>query len=308
VPGTDQPFDPTAFDAAAYGRFAARDYDELYAELDPSAAVETLADLADGGPVVEFGVGTGRLALPLARRGLVIHGIDGSPEMADLLQRKPGGKEIPVVIGDFSEVTAGTDFGLVILAINTIYALPSQEAQVACFRNAARHLRPGGRFVVEAWVPDVGAFRNGTAVRPVQIHDSHVELEIARLHSASQMMFTSKVHISDGVIRLIPANHRYAWPNELDLMAQLAGMRLAYRWQDWERTPFHDASTTHISVWEKLPAGSLLLLCPARPTTRAAMPHRVIRLKSRPLPCRRRRRVPSAEAMRVQQFIERTVG
>jgi SAM-dependent methyltransferase len=256
LPGTDQPSDATTFDAAAYGRSAAHDYDELYAELDPSTAAETLADLADGGPVVEFGIGTGRLALPLARRGLVIHGIDGSPEMAALLQRKPGGEDIPVVIGDFSEVTVGNDFGLVILAFNTIYALPSQEAQVACFRNAARHLRPGGRFVIEAWVPDLGAFRNGTAVRPVQIHDRHVELEVARLHSAEQMMSTTKVHISDGGIRLIPANHRYAWPSELDLMARLAGMRLAYRWEDWKRTQFHDASTAHISVWEKPPAGS----------------------------------------------------
>ena len=256
MPGTDQPFDPATFDAAAYGRFAARDYDDLHAELDSSTAAETLTDLADGGPVVEFGIGTGRLALPLARRGLVIHGIDGSPEMAALLHRKPGGEEIPVVIGDFSEVTAGNDFGLVVLAINTIYALPSQDAQVACFRNAARHLRPGGRFVVEAWVPDPGAFRNGTAMRPVQIHETHVELEVARLHPAKQLMTTTKVHISDGGIRLIPANHRYAWPSELDLMAQLAGMRLAYRWEDWKRTPFHDASTAHISVWEKLPAAS----------------------------------------------------
>jgi SAM-dependent methyltransferase len=251
LPGTDQPFDLNSFDAAAYGRFAAHDYDELYAELDPSAAVETLAELADGGPVVEFGIGTGRLALPLVKRGLVVHGIDGSPEMADLLHGKPGGEEIPVVIGDFSQVTAGSDFSLVILAINTIYALPSQEAQVECFCNAARHLRPGGRFVVEAWVPDVGAFRSGTAVRPVQIHDGHIELEVARLHPAKQMMFTNKVHLSDGRIRLIPANHRYAWPSELDLMARIAGLRLAYRWEDWKRTPFRDASMAHVSVWEK---------------------------------------------------------
>jgi SAM-dependent methyltransferase len=256
VPGTDQPFDAATFDPAAYGRFAARDYDELHTGLDPSAAADTLADLADGGPVVEFGIGTGRLALPLAERGLEVHGIDGSPEMAALLQRKQGGEDIPVVIGDFSKVAAGNDFALAVLAINTIYALPSQEAQVACFRNAARHLRPGGRFVVEAWVPDVGAFRNGTAVRPVQIHAGHVELEIARLHPATQRMLTTKVHMSDGDIRLIPANHRYAWPSELDLMAELAGMRLAYRWEDWKRTPFRDASTAHISVWEKPPVGA----------------------------------------------------
>lgn len=251
MPGTDQPFDAASFDPAAYGRFAARDYDELHAELDPSAAVDTLSDLAHGGPVVEFGIGSGRLALPLAERGLEVHGIDGSPEMIALLRRKQGGEAIPVVIGDFSDVAAGNDFALAVLAINTIYALPSQEAQVACFRNAARHLRPGGHFVVEAWVPDVGAFRNGTAVRPVQIHDRHVELEIARLHPATQRMLTTKVHMSNGNISLIPANHRYAWPSELDLMAQLAGMRLAHRWESWERTPFHDASTAHISVWEK---------------------------------------------------------
>lgn len=251
MPGTDQPFGPAAFDAAAYGRSAARDYDELYAGLDPAAAVETLAELAAGGPVVEFGIGTGRLALPLAERGLIVHGIDGSAEMAAVLHGKRGGEDIPVVIGDFSEVRAGTDFALAILAINTIYALPSQDAQVACFRNAARHLRPGGRFVVEAWVPDLGAFRNGTAVRPVQIRDGHIELEVARIHPASQTMLTSKVHVSAAGVRLIPANHRYAWPSELDLMARLAGMHLVYRWQNWERTQFHDASTTHVSVWEK---------------------------------------------------------
>lgn len=252
---TDHSSGQAAFDAAAYGRSAARDYDELYAGLDPSAAVETLADLAAGGPVVEFGIGTGRLALPLAERGLTVHGIDGSPDMAAILHRKQGGTDIPVVIGDFSEVTAGTGFALVVLALNTVYALPTQDAQVACFRNAARHLRPGGRFVAEAWVPDVGAFRNGTAVRPVQVHDGHVELEVARIHPASQTMLTNKVHLSAEGLRLIPANHRYAWPCELDLMAQLAGMRLAHRWENWERAPFHDASTAHVSVWEKPAAG-----------------------------------------------------
>ncbi|HEY0717301.1 MAG TPA: class I SAM-dependent methyltransferase [Streptosporangiaceae bacterium] len=242
---------PSSFDAAEYGRFAADGYDELHNGLDPSAAVETLAALADGGPVVEFGIGTGRLALPLAERGLVVHGIEGSAEMAALLRSKPGGDQIPVVVGNFSEVVAGDDFCLAVLAYNTIYALPSQEAQVACFSNAAGHLRPGGCFVLEAWVPDVGAFRNGTAVRPVQIRGSHIELEVARLYPAQQLMETTKVHLSDGKVRLIPANHRYAWPSELDLMARLAGLRLVHRWENWERAPFSDTSTAHVSVWEK---------------------------------------------------------
>lgn len=245
------PIDPATFDAAAYGRSAAADYDDLYSDLDPTAAVATLEDLAAGGAVVEFGIGTGRLALPLAAQGLAVHGIEGSPEMADLLRQKPGGAGIPVALGDFSEVSAGCDFGLVVLAINTIYALPSQEAQVRCFRNAARHLRTGGLFVVEAWIADVGAFRNGTAVRPVQIHDGHLELEVASIQAAKQTMRTNKVHLSDAGVRVIPANHRYAWPSELDLMARLAGMKLRHRWEDWDRHPFRDTSTAHVSVWEK---------------------------------------------------------
>lgn len=253
----EQPLDPAAvhaaaFDPTAYGRSAARDYDELHVGLETAAAVDALVDLAAGEPVVEFGIGTGRLALPLVARGVTVHGIEGSPEMAQVLSGKPGGEAITVVLGDFSEQMCGTDFGLAVLALNTIYALPSQDAQVDCFRNAARHLRLGGRFAVEAWVPDVGAFRNGTAVRPVQVDDGHIELEIARIHPAGQTMSTNKVHLSDDGVRLIPANHRYAWPAELDLMARLAGMRLLHRWEGWGRAPFHDTSTGHVSVWQKV--------------------------------------------------------
>jgi SAM-dependent methyltransferase len=256
LPETGQPFDPSTFDPSEYGRSAASDYDKLYAELDFSDAVETLAQLAAGESIVEFGIGTGRLAIPLVERGLAVHGIDGSPDMVAVLRGKRGGEAIPVVIGDFSKVTAGTGFGLAVLAVNTIYGLPSQDAQVECFRNAARHLRPGGHFVLEAWVPDAGAFRGGTAMRPVQLHGKHVELEVARIHPANQTMITTKVHLSDDGLRLIPANHRYAWPCEMDLMARLAGMRLAHRWENWKREPFRDESTTHVSVWEKLPSGT----------------------------------------------------
>jgi SAM-dependent methyltransferase len=255
VAGSSGSWDRAAFDAAAYGRAAARDYDALHPGLDTAAAVRTLAELAAGQPVVEFGIGTGRLALPLAGHGLDVHGIEGSPEMAAELRRKPGGDKIPVTIGNFAEVLAGTGFGLAVLAINTIYALPSQDAQVDCFRNAARHLRAGGRFVVEAWIPDPGAFRNGRAMRPVQIGEEHVELEIAQIHPATQTMLTTKLHLSGQGTALIPANHRYAWPSELDLMARLGGLRLAYRWQDWAQAPFGDDSTAHVSVWEKVPGG-----------------------------------------------------
>ena len=256
MPDASGVFDPCAFDAGAYGRAAAGDYDALHAGLDPSAAVRTLTELAAGGPVVEFGIGTGRIALPLAESGLEVHGIDGSPEMAQELRRKPGGAKIPVTVGNFAGALAGTGFALALLALNTIYALPTQDAQVACFRNAARHLRPAGCFVAEAWIPDPGAFREGTAVRPIQIEGGHIELEVARIHPATQTMLTTKVHLSQEGTRLIPANHRYAWPAELDLMARLAGLRLVHRWENWHRAPFQDTSKAHISVWQKVPGGT----------------------------------------------------
>ena len=120
-----------------------------------------------------------------------------------------------------------------------------------CFRNAAHHLHKGGLFLVEAWVPDVGAFRNGTATRPVRVSDGHIELEIATIDPAQQTMQTNKLHITETGTQLIPANHRYAWPAEMDLMAQIAGMRLAHRWEDWAKTPFTRHSMSHISVWQK---------------------------------------------------------
>ncbi|MBA2768964.1 MAG: class I SAM-dependent methyltransferase [Sporichthyaceae bacterium] len=250
---THDGFDPATFDPAAYGSSAAADYDALHAELDPSDAVQALAALAGTGDVLEFGLGTGRLALPLVDLGFTVHGIEGSPAMVEALRAKPGGSEVPVVVGDFSRANTGKDdYSLVVLAINTIFALPSQEAQVSCFQNASRHLVTGGRFVVEAWVPDVGAFRNLSAVRPVRVHDGHIELEVATIDPSTQTMWTNKMHVTDTGVRLIAANHRYAWPSEMDLMARLAGMRLVHRWQDWNQSTFRDVSTSHISVWQKV--------------------------------------------------------
>jgi SAM-dependent methyltransferase len=239
------------FDPAAYGKFAAENYDRLHDDLDSAPAARLLTELAGGGRIVEFGIGTGRLALPLAANGLEIHGIEGSAAMADRLRDKPGGQGIPVQIGDFSTASAGEGFALAFLVINTIYALPSQQAQVQCFRNAAQHLHEGGLFLVEAWVPDIGAFRNGTATRPVRVSDGHIELEIATIDPAQQTMQTNKLHVTETGTQLIPANHRYAWPAEMDLMAQIAGMTLAHRWEDWTKTPFTRHSMSHISVWQK---------------------------------------------------------
>ncbi|GAA3154356.1 class I SAM-dependent methyltransferase [Nonomuraea salmonea] len=176
-------------------------------------------------------------------------GIDGSPEMVEILREKPGGENIPVTVGDFSATRVEGEYALVALTTNTIYALPTQAAQVACFRNAAAHLRPGGRFVVEAWVPDPGAFRRGSALRLLSLSEDVVLAEAARISPAEQLMATTKVRLTAGGVRLLPANHRYAWPAELDLMAQLAGMEREHRWADWTRSPFTDDSTNHVSVY-----------------------------------------------------------
>ncbi|MEU1384911.1 MULTISPECIES: class I SAM-dependent methyltransferase [unclassified Nonomuraea] len=240
-----------AYDASAYGRGIADIYDATVTELPTGAAVERLATLAEGGPVLEFGIGTGRLALPLAARGLSVAGIDASPEMTRELRAKPGGAAVPVTVGDFSTMRVEGSYALVVLAINTIFALPTQEAQVNCFANAARHLRGGGRFVVEAWVPDPAAFRDGSALRLLSLAEDVVLIEAARLAPATQHMRTTRVRLTGEGVRLLPANHRYAWPGELDLMARLAGMALEHRWADWIGTPFTDESRAHVSVYRK---------------------------------------------------------
>lgn len=241
----------SGFDPTAYGGSMAQDYDELYETelVDTDAAVSRLALLAGGGPVLEFGIGTGRLALSLAASGLEVHGVEASEEMVEQLRRKPGGDAVAVTVGDFALVQAGRDFALVVVAFNTIFALPDQQAQVDCFANAARHLRPGGTFVVEAWVPDLAEFRHNRLVRP-RIHRSdRVSIEVVTLDPVAQMMETTQTVLDHDGVRLYPANHRYAWPAELDLMAQLAGLRLAERWEDWRGTAFGGESRKHVSIY-----------------------------------------------------------
>ncbi len=241
-------FDPTAYGASGI----AEEYDELYAgHWDTEQAVERLVELAAGGAVLELGIGTGRLSLPLSARGIEVHGVDASAEMVAKLREKPGGDRIPVVVDDFAHADAGQGFSLVVLAANTIFALPDQVAQVACFRNAASHLGPSGRFVVEAWLPDLGSFRHNRLVRPRITRSDTMSIETAELDPVEQIMRTTQAVFSNGSVRLYPANHRYAWPAELDAMATAAGLRLDCRWADWEKAPFVDASTTHVSVYRK---------------------------------------------------------
>jgi SAM-dependent methyltransferase len=237
-------------DPAEYGRHIADDYDRIYGQaFRTDDAVEQLARLAEGGPILELGVGTGRLAIPLTRRGLAVHGVDGSEQMLKLLRERPGGPAVSTTHGDFSEVHVDPpEFSLVVLAINTIFALETQDAKVRCFENAAHHLRPGGRFVVEAWVPE--ALPAGSSLRTRPLSPGFFGLVAAEHDPATQTLATTQVVLNEEMgVRVFPVVHHYAWPSELDLMARIAGMALEHRWADWRRTPFDAASANHVSVY-----------------------------------------------------------
>jgi SAM-dependent methyltransferase len=243
----------TEHDAAEYGTNIADDYDAIYANaFDTQGAVDRLALLADGGPVLELGVGTGRLALPLAERGLTVHGVDGSEQMLQLLRAKPGGARLPTTLGDFSEVRLepAAQFSLVVLAVNTIFALADQEAQIRCFATAKYHLRPNGRFVIEAWIPE--NLPAGESLQRRKLSPGFIGIVAADHDPSTQTLSTTQIVLGGTVgVRVFPVVHRYAWPSELDLMARLAGLTLESRWADWSGTPIGPASTNHVSVYRR---------------------------------------------------------
>lgn len=236
-----------------FGDRVAAAYDESSAEMFRAEVVEPavgfLAELADGGPVLELGIGTGRIALPLARRGVPVHGIDLSQAMVVRLRAKPGGDAIGVTIGDFATTRLDARFSVAYLVFNTIMNLTTQQAQVACFCNAAAHLRPGGCFVIEVGVPELRRLPPGQDVLPWRVSPTGWAYDV--YDTATQAMSSNYVDVIDerGEYRSIP--FRYVWPAELDLMAQLAGMRLRERWEGWTRQPFTSESRQHVSVWEK---------------------------------------------------------
>jgi SAM-dependent methyltransferase len=220
--------------------------------VDPVADV--LADLAGDGRALEFAIGTGRIALPLARRGVPVHGIDMSEAMVARMREKPGGEDIGVTIGDIASTTVDGSFTLVYLVFNTIMNLTSQAAQVGCFRNAAAHLEPGGYFVIEVMVPDLQRLPPGETIHPFTVTESHWGFD--EYDIANQAMTSHHLEIVDGNVERLSVPFRYAWPAEYDLMAELAGMRLRERWAGWKREPFTSESRTHVSVWETSPYGS----------------------------------------------------
>jgi SAM-dependent methyltransferase len=245
-----------SYQTDTYGEQIADVYDRLYGERPGvEDVVELLAELASGGPVLELGIGTGRIALPLATRGVEVRGIDASPAMVAKLRAKPGSDAIDVTIGDFADVRTDVPLALVFVAFNTFFALLTQDDQVRCFANVARSLAPGGRFVMEAFVPDVARFDRGQRVGAVGVHVDAVQLEVSRHDQARQVVESAHVMLGSGGTRVYPVSIRYAWPSELDLMARLAGLDLEARWEDWRRTPFSSASPGHVSVWRRPPDG-----------------------------------------------------
>jgi hypothetical protein len=234
-----------------YGDRIADVYDEWYAELDPASAVELLAELAGDGPVLELAIGSGRIALPLAARGVEVHGIDASERMVERLRAKPGGEAIPVAMGDFAEVPVEGAFRVVFVAFNTFFALPDQEAQLRCFEHVAAHLDDDGVFVLEAFVPDLSRYDRGQRVSATRSKLDHVVLDVSQLDAAAQTVFSQHVLITDEGTRLYPVSIRYAWPTELDLMARLAGLRLRARYADWKQTAFSSDAGSHVSIYER---------------------------------------------------------
>jgi SAM-dependent methyltransferase len=243
VPGFDDP--------AFLGDTWARAYPDLTFGPDPAPAVEFLAMLADGGGrVLELGIGGGRVALPLARRGIPVEGIEASQVVLDRLRATPGGESIPVTLGDMADLPLDGPFHLVYVVWNGLFHLPSQAHQVDCFRNVARVLAPGGAFALECFVPTPALLQREVEVNAVA--EGSASMTLTHHDPVAQRIFTQRVRFADGRrVRMFPVAMRYCWPSELDLMAELAGLRLRERYADWSRTAFGPASDRHVSVYEK---------------------------------------------------------
>ncbi len=235
----------------SFGKLNAADYDELHDPGTTAEAVDLIYDLAKGRHTLELAIGTGRVALPLAQRGLTIEGIDASPEMVAHLRNKPGGDMIPVTIGDMADVPVKGAFDFVFLIFNTLFNLTSQDDQVRCFHNVAQRLNPGGQFLIETFVPDLSQFRDGKGVKTLHLDVGSVTLEVSTHDPVTQVVEHQIIRLSDEGIRLTPLPMRYAWPQEIDLMARLAGLELQERWGGWDRTAFTAKSEMHISLYRK---------------------------------------------------------
>jgi SAM-dependent methyltransferase len=237
----------------------AKTYEARWPEVVDPAVVQPivgfLAQLAGAGPVLELAIGTGRIALPLSRRGIPVHGIELSAAMVDEMRTKPGAENIGVTIGDMAFTRVDKTFRLVYLVANSIANLTSQDAQVACFENAAAHLAPGGAFVIELYIPALRRLPPGQTVVPFTLTPTHLGFE--EYDVATQIAYSHHYWQLEGQWDTLSAPFRYVWPSELDLMARIAGLSLRERWANWKRDPFTNESTRHVSVWEKNAARDL---------------------------------------------------
>lgn len=234
-----------------FGALNAATYDERHDPGTTDQAVEFLAALAEGDRVLEFAIGTGRVALPLAARGLQVAGIEASPLMVEKMRAKPGGADIPVIIGDMAVAKMEGVFDLAFLIFNTLFNLTTQEAQQQCFENAAAHLRSGGRFVIETYVPDLSAFKNDTSFQTRKQDEEAVVLEAAAHDAEAQRINYQYIRIDRAGVQLTPLPIRYAVPDEIDQMAARAGFDLEDRFGSWGCAPFTADRDMHVSVYKK---------------------------------------------------------
>jgi SAM-dependent methyltransferase len=238
-------------DPGLFGRQWAATYDGP-GNPDPALAVEFLAGLAGGGPVLELAIGSGRVALPLAGRGITVEGIEASPEMVALLRAKPGGQAIPVVVGDMAEVAVPGPYPLVYLVFNTLFNLTGVGRQEACFGNVARVLAPGGAFVIEAFVPDPADFdRDEQQVQVRSVTEDSVAVRVHRYDRMAQRFIRQTITFTNGGVQLQPFGMHYRWPEQIDDMAAAVGLHLQARYANWQREPFAADSRNHISVYRK---------------------------------------------------------
>jgi SAM-dependent methyltransferase len=235
-----------------FGEKVANTYDssEMFDPAVVEPCVAFLAELAGDGAALELGIGTGRIGLPLSKRGVRVHGIDLSSAMVARLRAKPGAQHVGVSLGDFATTKVDGSFTLAYLVFNTIMNRTTQHEQVACFQNVAAHLEPGGCFVIEVAIPELRRLSPGETVRPFTI--SATRLGFDEYDVANQGLISHHYRIEGERVEVVSIPFRYLWPSELDLMALIAGMRLRERWSGWQREPFTSESTKHVSVWEKL--------------------------------------------------------
>ena len=240
------------YEPKTYGETWAPIYDDVWLEaLDPSAAVAFLKELAGTGPALELAIGMGRVAIPLKAQGVEVHGIDNSDAMVARLRAKPGGDAIPVTMGDFADVDVEGHYPLIYVPFNTFFALTTQEDQVRCFKNVAAHLHPEGSFVIEVFVPDLLRFDRHQRTQTNSVKVDSVSIETSRHDPVTQQISSQHLLVKEGGVELYPVFLRYAFPPELDLMAQLAGLELAARYSGWDKGAFTAASTAHVSVYSK---------------------------------------------------------